>query len=60
MESRNDAFGQGMIAGSPELTRQRLVAQAEAGGLMPGQNGKSENTYSAEQPYISQALRAGY
>jgi hypothetical protein len=60
MESRNEAFGQGMVAGSPELLRQRMVAQAEAGGMYPGQNGKSENTFNAEQPYLSQALKAGY
>lgn len=60
MESRNDAFAQGTVSGSPELARQRMVNQAEAGGMLPGQNGRSGNTYSAEQPYISQALKAGY
>lgn len=60
MESRNAAFSEGTISGSPELARQRMVAQAQAGGMLPGQNGRSENTYSAEQPYISQALKAGY
>jgi hypothetical protein len=60
MESRNDAFNQGTISGSPELARKAMVYQAEAGGMMPGQNGRSADTYSAEQPYLSQALKAGY
>lgn len=60
MESRNGAFGQGVISGSPELARQGMVSQVQAGGMLPGQNGRSENTYSAERPYIGAALKAGY
>ena len=60
MESRNDAFNRGAVYGSPALTQKAYINQAAAGGLYPGQNGKSEDTYNAEQPFIGQALKAGY
>lgn len=59
MESRNEAFGEG-VTGSPELARQRMSNQAEAGGMLPGQNGMSENTFNAGSPFIGQALKSGY
>lgn len=60
MESRNAAFAQGTVSGSPELARQAMAGAVQAGGMMPGQNGHSAGTYTADQPYISQALKAGY
>lgn len=60
MQSRNEAFGEGTVAGSPELARQRLVNQQQAGGLLPGQNGQSAGTYDAGNPLIAQYLRTGY
>jgi hypothetical protein len=59
-ESRTSAFTQGTVAGSPELARKAMLSQVQAGGLLPGQNGRSGSTYSADQPYISEALKAGY
>lgn len=59
MESRNEAFSQG-VTGSPELARQRMTNQAEAGGVLPGQLGMSENTFNAGSPFIGQALKGGY
>lgn len=59
MDSRSDSFAQG-ITGSPVLAQKRMIAQVQAGGLYPGQNGRSEETYNADQPFIGQALKAGY
>jgi hypothetical protein len=58
MESRSSAFSDGVVSGSPELARQRMTAQAEAGGLLPGQNGMSDNTFNASS-FIGMALKSG-
>lgn len=60
MESRNEAFGQGAVSGSPVLAQKAMVSQAQAGGMYPGQNGMAEDTYNARSPFISQALKGGY
>lgn len=59
MESRNSAFSEG-VTGSPALAQEAMVNQVQAGGMLPGQNGKSEKTYNAGSPFIGQALRGGY
>lgn len=60
MESRTDAFNAGAVTGSLALAQKAAVNQVAAGGMYPGQNGKGADTYNAEQPFIGQALKAGY